>query len=45
MSCICKRVMYRAEHDTGVLLVKNTAWARQFFKEVVKVFRRPKVML
>ena len=28
-----------------MLLVKNTAWARQFFKEVAKVFRRPKVQV
>ena len=28
-----------------MLLVKNTAWARQFFKDVVRVFKRPKVAI
>ncbi len=32
------------EHDTGVLMVKNTEWARQFFRDARAVLQRPALM-
>eukprot|EP00208_Stichococcus_sp_RCC1054_P005833 CAMPEP_0206142774 /NCGR_PEP_ID=MMETSP1473-20131121/18136_1 /ASSEMBLY_ACC=CAM_ASM_001109 /TAXON_ID=1461547 /ORGANISM="Stichococcus sp, Strain RCC1054" /LENGTH=1052 /DNA_ID=CAMNT_0053537897 /DNA_START=385 /DNA_END=3544 /DNA_ORIENTATION=+ len=32
------------KHDTGVLMVKNTPWARQFFRDARAVLRKPSLM-